>query len=75
MENKITTKYGPGVYEVEYLPADSNVYTTFQMLHEGHRLWSLRNGSFYMQFANRLDCLIFIGTVTRNGKYGYLFQD
>ena len=44
MENKITTKYGPGVYEVEYLPADSNVYTTFQMLHEGHRLWSLRNG-------------------------------
>lgn len=69
------TKYGPGTFEVEFMPADSNVGTTFQMLHEGPGVWSVRcEAAFYMQFKNRLDCMNFIQSVTR-AEYPNMFQD
>ena len=69
------TKYGPGSFEVEFMPADSNVGTTFQMLHEGPGVWSVRcGGAFYMQFKNRRDCMVFIESVTRTERPTF-FQD
>lgn len=70
----ITRKIAGGLYEVEHRPADSTVYTSFQVANMGTG-WRITNeGTFCLWANSKKDAVSFIETITRS-QAPHLFQD
>ena len=70
----ITRKITCGLYEVEHCPADSNVYTSFQVVNIGSE-WEVTNEGMLCFVANsKAEATSLIQTITRS-QAPYYFQD
>ena len=69
-----TRKITCGLYEVEHCPADSNVYTSFQVFNIGSE-WEVTNeGMLCFVAINKAEAISLIKTITRS-QAPYYFQD
>ena len=77
MKNQAHTtsrKIAGGLYEVEHRPADSTVYTSFQVFNTGSE-WEVTNeGMLCFVANNKAEVISFIKTITRS-QAPHLFQD
>ena len=69
-----TRKIAGGLYEVEHRPADSSVYTSFQVFNTGIE-WEVTNeGMLCFVANNKAEAISLIQAITRS-QAPYYFQD
>lgn len=72
--NTITRKITGGLYEVQHLPVDSNVYTSFYLTNEEDG-WRITNeGTFCVVSRTKKGAIAYIKTITRTAA-PHLFQN